>query len=149
MEALLVLQRLQGTWLCRQWRTREKNMQTCVKKTSRGFTFIELLIGMVLIGVVAAMAVPRYVDAAQQAQDDALWAQSVAVKDAHDAAVNQGGFPSVSRLASGVSAHAVAGGVQVRVSGTTYVVPTYSNSMCTEPTKSVDDAVGCVGAIVS
>jgi prepilin-type N-terminal cleavage/methylation domain-containing protein len=124
-------------------------MKTSVKKTSRGFTFIELLIGMVLIGVVAAMAVPRYVDAAQQAKDDSLWTQSVAVKNAHDAAANQGGLPSVSRLASGVTgnANAVAGGVQVQISGVTYVVPTYSNSMCTEPTKSVTDTVGCVGSI--
>jgi prepilin-type N-terminal cleavage/methylation domain-containing protein len=120
-------------------------------KTSAGFTFIELLIGMVLIGVVAAMAVPRYVDAAQQAQDDSLWSQSVAVKDAHDAAMNQSGQPSVSSLTSGVpgDASAIAGGVQVQVSGVTYVVPTYSNGLCTEPTKSVSDKVGCVGSIAS
>jgi prepilin-type N-terminal cleavage/methylation domain-containing protein len=121
------------------------------RKTSAGFTFIELLIGMVLIGVVAAMAVPRYVDAAQQAKDDSLWSQSVAVKDAHDAAMHQSGQPSVSSLASGVpgDARAVAGGVQVQVSGVSYVVPTYSNGLCTEPTKSVSDKVGCVGSIAS
>jgi len=121
------------------------------RKISAGFTFIELLIGMVLIGVVAAMAVPRYVDAAQQAKDDSLWAQSVAVKNAHDAVLNKQDQPTVSRLAAEVvgNASAVAGGVQVRVSGETYVVPTYSNALCTEPTKSVNDTVGCVGSISS
>lgn len=122
-----------------------------MNKYEHGFTFIELLIGMVLIGVVAAMAVPRYVDAAQQAKDDSLWAQSVAVKNAHDAVINKGGTPSVSGLVTEMSGAAVAvdGGVQVQVSGERYVVPTYSNALCTEPTKSVNDAVGCVGSVAS
>ena len=86
-----------------------------MKKYSRGFTFIELMIGLVILGVVGVMALPRYVDAAQQAQDDSLWAQSVAVKNAHDAVMNQGAVPSVSDLAAEMSgsATAVAGGVQV------------------------------------
>lgn len=118
-------------------------------KAQKGMTFIELLIGMVLIGVVAAMAVPRYVDAAQQAKDDALWEQTVAVKNAHDAVTNKGAFPSVADLASTMAGGAVAvdGGVQVSVSGEAVVIPTYSNSMCTQPTKSVNDTVGCVGAV--
>lgn len=127
------------------------SMELQTKKTAAGFTFIELLIGMVLVGVVAAMAVPRYVDAAQQAKDDSLWAQSVAVKNAHDAVVNKQDVPTVSRLAAEVvgDAAAVVGGVQVRVAGETYVVPTYSNPLCTEPTKTVNDTVGCVGSISS
>lgn len=126
-------------------------MKTNMNKYSRGFTFIELLIGMVLIGVVAAMAVPRYVDAAQQAKDDSLWAQSVAVKNAHDAVINKGGTPSVSGLVAELPSGAIAvdGGVQVQVSGVDYVVPTYANALCTEPTKSVNDTVGCVGSIAS
>ena len=114
----------------------------------KGMTFIELLIGMVLIGVVAAMAVPRYVDAAQQAKDDALWEKTVAVKDAHLAVTNKGAKPSVTDLIAEMpgEAQAVAGGVQVQVSGEAIVIPTYSNSLCTEPTKSVSDTVGCVGA---
>jgi len=53
-----------------------------MKKQLHGFTFIELLISMALIGVIAAMMVPRYTDAAQQEKDDTLWAQSIAVKNA-------------------------------------------------------------------
>jgi len=126
-------------------------MKTHLKKTARGFTFIELLIGMVLIGVVAAMAVPRYVDAAQQEKDDSLWEQSVAVKNAHDAVMGKSGSPTITNLVAKMTsgAIAIAGGVQVQVSGVTYVVPTYSNALCTKPTKSVGDKVGCVGAIAS
>lgn len=127
-----------------------------MKKYSGGFTFVELMLGLTILAVVGVTALPRYMDAAQQAHDDALWEQSVAVKNAHDSAVNtvarqQGGMPSVATLVSvmpaGASAMAVASGVQVQVSGVSYVVPTYSNSLCTKPTKSVNDAVGCVGSI--
>lgn len=120
-----------------------------MKTYQKGMTFIELLIGMVLIGVVAAMAVPRYVDAAQQAKDDALWEQTVAVKNTHDAVVNKGAMPSVADLAAEMKGEglAVDGGVQVSISGEAVVIPTYTNSLCTEPTKSVNDTVGCVGAV--
>jgi len=121
------------------------------KNNSRGFTFIELLIGVVLVGVVAAMAVPGYVDAAQQDLDDALWVQSVSVKNIHDIVLSLGDLPAVSDLAAGLpasaDASAVASGVQIQVSGTLYVVPTYTNMLCTKPTKSVSDKVACVGSI--
>jgi len=121
-----------------------------MKKQLHGFTFIELLIGMVLIGFIAAIAVPRYIDAAQQTKDDALWAQSIAVKNAHDAVINRNEQPTVTNLATEVSAAtAAANGVQVQVSGIMYIVPTYSNALCTVPTKSINDPVRCVGAIAS
>lgn len=121
-----------------------------MKKQLHGFTFIELLISMALIGVIAAMAVPRYIDAAQQEKDDILWAQSIAVKNAHDAVINRNEQPTVTSLTAEVSAAtAAANGVQVQVSGMVYIVPTYSNALCTKPTKSVNDPVQCVGAIAS
>lgn len=128
-------------------------MNANLKKTARGFTFIELLIGIVLIGVVATMAIPSYVDAAQQELDDALWVQSTSVKNVHDLVMGLGDFPTVSDLAEGLpessDSSAVTSGVQVLVSGALYVVPTYTNSLCTEPTKSVSDKVACVGAVAS
>jgi len=122
-----------------------------MKKYSRGFTFIELMIGLVVIGLVGAVAVPSYVDAAQQAKDDSLWQQSVAVKNAHNALLGRGAIPTVTNLAAKISgnAEAVAGGVQVVFSGESYVVPTYANALCTVPTQKLDDAVACVGSIAS
>ena len=119
-----------------------------MKKQLNGFTFIELLIGIALMGIIAAMAIPRYINAAQQTKDDALWAQSTTVKNAHDAIINRNTQPTVTNLATEVSAAtAVANGVQVQISGMVYIVPTYSNALCTVPTKSVNDPVRCVGAI--
>lgn len=118
---------------------------------SGGFTFIELMIGMVMLGVVAAVAVPNYVIAAQEEKDDSLWEHSVKVKNTHDILVSHGTTPTVANLAEGLLGNvvAVADGVQVEHSGETYVVPTYSNSLCTIPTKKVDEAVACVGSIAS
>ncbi|MCF6338402.1 MAG: type II secretion system GspH family protein [Gammaproteobacteria bacterium] len=119
-----------------------------MKKQLRGFTFIELLTVMALIGVIAVMAVPRYIDAAQQAKDDTLWAHSIAVKNAHDAVTNRNEQPTVTNLTAEISAAtAVANGVQIPISGVMYIVPTYSNALCTKPTKNVADPVRCVGAI--
>jgi MSHA pilin protein MshA len=130
------------------------DMNKNAMKYAQGFTFIELIIGLVILGVVGVMAIPRYVDAAQQAKDDSLWQQSVAVKNAHDLAVSRVGLPSVLALtvtlaetAAHSDSRAVAGGVQVQVAGKTYVVPTYSNPLCTQLTQNVNDTVRCVGAI--
>lgn len=124
-----------------------------MKKYSRGFTFIELVIGMAALGVVGAVVIPNYVNAAQQQLDDALWAQSVAVKNVHDIVMSHGDLPSVQDLVAGMStdagSSAVAHGVQVKISAEMYVVPTYINALCTKPTQSVTDKVGCVGSIAS
>ena len=118
---------------------------------SRGFTFIELMLGMVILGVVGAVAVPNYVDAAQQSKDDSLWEHSTNVKNTHDLLMTHGSVPTVADLAAGLlnKATAVAGGVQVEHSGESFVVPTYTNALCTEPTQKVDEAVACVGSIAS
>lgn len=127
----------------------EKNMNTYTK--SRGFTFIELMIGMVIIGVVGAVALPSYVNAAQEAKDDLLWERSIAVKNTHDILMSHGTVPTVADLAAGLlgDVEAVSGGVQVQLSGESYLVPTYSNPLCTVPTQKVDEAVACVGSIAS
>jgi prepilin-type N-terminal cleavage/methylation domain-containing protein len=118
---------------------------------SRGFTFIELMLGMVIVGVVGAVAVPNYVNAAQEAKDDLLWEKSVTVKNTHDILVSQGTAPTVDDLAAGLMGNykAVAGGLQVELSGQSFVVPTYANAMCTVPTQKLDETVACVGSIAS
>lgn len=127
------------------------NMYVNTYSKSGGFTFIELMIGLVLIGVVGAVAVPSYVNAAQQAKDDSLWEHSVKAKNTHDLLMTHGAMPTVSDLAAGMlgGVVAVADGVQVQHSGATYVVPTYSNALCTVPTRKVNEAVACVGSIAS
>ena len=121
-------------------------------KKQAGFTLIELVAVLVILGLLGAMAVPRF----SNLQDDALRAaqdgSSNAVKTAHSIAIAKlRQLPDIDDLVGYVggeaSATAVATGIQVTINGNNYVVPTFTDGTCASPTGATNVAVACVGSI--
>lgn len=127
-----------------------------MRNTQQGFTLIELVIVIVILGILAATALPKFVDLSGDALDASKAGMSGAVKSAFAVTVAKRAAagtspvnPDVTTLAAAITpaGTAAATGVQVVINGTTYTVPTYTDDICVTATAAIGNTVACVGDI--
>jgi MSHA pilin protein MshA len=118
-------------------------------KRQSGFTLIELVMVIVILGILAASFAPRFVDLSSSATAAAKAGASGAVKSGLTVAIaDLKTSPSVTQLATYVQGDGVAAaatGIDVTVDGATVTVPTYTDAGCSSATAAVGNVVRCVG----
>lgn len=127
-------------------------MKVINNKTQSGFSLIELVIVLVVLGILAAIAVPRYVDLQAEAESAAAAGNAAAAKSAFAIHIAETkAFPNANDLIGRLNpAPTFSGGnLAFTIGSNTYNVPLYVSNTCTGAlVGAATDAIGCVGAIV-
>ncbi|OGT22037.1 MAG: hypothetical protein A3C55_05295 [Gammaproteobacteria bacterium RIFCSPHIGHO2_02_FULL_42_13] len=119
-------------------------------KKQRAFTLIELVIVIVILGILAAIAIPKYVNLRNDAFQAATKAMAGSVKSSFAIALAElKTEPTPTQLVTylpGTKMQVNGKGIDVTIDGAEYTVPTYSDLGCTTIT-GAGDKILCIGEI--
>ena len=93
-----------------------------VKKAQAGFTLIELMIVVAIIGILAAVAIPAYQDYVAKSKFAAALAEVAPAKTGFEVALNDGLTPVIPAAGAAPAATEAAVGVQAANSNTNIVI---------------------------
>ena len=84
----------------------EKRIQEVHKKSKKGFTLVELVVVIAILGILAGIAIPRYIDMQEEAKGAKVMADMSAIESAASVfAVKNGRLPYRANSGDNTSAN--------------------------------------------